>query len=124
MWNARALFVASYYLEPFGGVNVEAQLCGTPVITTDWGAFPETVLHGVTGYRCRVFNDFVWAAENVGSLKPDVIRKWAAGNYGMERISKMYDEYFSRLYELKTNKDGWYAVHDRMNLDWLVKYHN
>jgi hypothetical protein len=41
MANAKAILVPSLYLEPFGGVNVEAQLCGTPAINSDWGAFPD-----------------------------------------------------------------------------------
>jgi len=45
----------TYYLEPFGGVNVEAQLCGTPVLTTDWGAFPETVLHATDAVYLKNF---------------------------------------------------------------------
>ena len=38
--NAESVLMPTYYLEPFGGVHVEAQLCDTPVITTDWSAFP------------------------------------------------------------------------------------
>lgn len=63
--NAKAVLMPTYYLEPFGGVNVEAEMCGTPVITSDWGAYPETVLHGVTGYRCRVFEEFCRAVNNI-----------------------------------------------------------
>ena len=53
MGRARAVFVPTVYLEAFGGVNVEAQLCGTPAITTNYGVFPETVVHGITGFRCH-----------------------------------------------------------------------
>jgi glycosyltransferase involved in cell wall biosynthesis len=51
--GARALIVPTTYMEPFGGVAVEAMLCGTPVIASDAGAFTEIVKNGVSGYRFR-----------------------------------------------------------------------
>lgn len=120
--NAKAVLMPTYYLEPFGGVNVEAQLCGTPVITSDWGAFPETVLHGVTGYRCRVFEEFCWAVNNISNIKPESCRKWAESNYSLERVGKMYEEYFQRLNKL--HQEGWYQSNpDRTELDWLEQYY-
>lgn len=119
--NAKAVLMPTYYLEPFGGVNVEAQLCGTPVITTDWGAFPETVVHGVTGYRCRTFEEFCWAVNHIDALKPEDCRTWAAANYSMERVGRMYEEYFRRIERLF--EDGWYARNPgRTELDWLRRY--
>lgn len=116
--NAKAVLMPTYYLEPFGGVNVEAQLCGTPVITSDWGAFPETVLHGKTGYRCRTLEEFCWAIDNIDNINPSDCRAWASENYSLERVSKMYDEYFARIH-----RNNWYGENDtRKNLDWLTKY--
>jgi glycosyltransferase involved in cell wall biosynthesis len=75
--NAKAVFVPTTYVEPYGTVNVEAQMCGTPVITTDWGAFTETVIDGVTGYRCRTFGEFVQASIDAPKLDRNVIRQRA-----------------------------------------------
>ncbi len=122
MGNAKAVLMPTYYLEPFGGVNVEAQLCGTPVITTDWGAFPETVLHGTTGYRCRVLEEFCWAVNNIHNIKPENCRRWAEENYSMERVGKMYEEYFQRINRLF--KGGWYGENpERYELNWLERYY-
>ena len=120
MSKAKALLMPTLYLEPFGAVCLEAQMCGTPVITTDWGAFPETVLHGVTGYRCRTFEEFTWAVRNISNIKPEKVREWAVSNYSMERVGKMYEEYFQRVANLYDK--GWYQPNDeRLEFDWLKR---
>jgi len=120
MSEAIACFMPTYYIEPFGGVAVEAQMSGTPVITSDWGAFPETVQHGVTGYRCRNMDHFIYATEHVRELSPQKCRDWAVGNYGMERIKWMYQEYFNTLNDLWGK--GFYEVHEnRTDLNWLER---
>jgi glycosyltransferase involved in cell wall biosynthesis len=122
MSQARLVFAPTYYIEPFGGVAVEAQLCGTPVLTTDWGAFSETVEHGVTGYRCRTFDDFLWAARNVDRLRPDECRAWALANYSLDRVQSMFQEFFGKVADV--GRQGWYEPHpERDELDWLRKYH-
>ena len=37
---------------------------GTPAITSDFGAFCETVEHGRTGYRCHTLEQFMWAIDH------------------------------------------------------------
>lgn len=106
MSRAKAVFVPTIYVEPFGNVNVEAQACGTPVITTDWGAFTETVIDGVTGFRCRTFGEFKRAAQEVDRLNPNVIRSHAVANYSLSVIGKKYEDYFQRLLHLWDK--GWY----------------
>jgi glycosyltransferase involved in cell wall biosynthesis len=120
--KAKATFVPTIYLEPFGGTVVESLLCGTPVIATDFGAFPETVVHGKVGYRARSLEQFIWAAKNIHKIKPANCRRWAEENYSLERVGAMYEEYFDMLYRLHTNSMGWYQLNDtRKELNWLNK---
>ncbi len=118
--GANALLCPTFYVEPFGGVAVEAQMSGTPVICTDWGAFPETVVHGVTGFRCKTREQFIWAAKHVDGLKPDNCSAWALQNFSLERVSQMYEEYFQQLLALKGK--GWDAENpERVHLDHLTR---
>jgi glycosyltransferase involved in cell wall biosynthesis len=100
MGNARAVLVPSLYLEPFGGVCVESQICGTPVITTDWGAFPETVEQGRTGFRCHTPAEFDAAVTDVLTLDRKYIRDRAISKYSTDAIAPLYDTYFKRLMDL------------------------
>ena len=121
--EAAAVFTPSIYVEPFCGVHVEAMLCGTPVITTDWGVFPETVLHGVTGYRCRTVEQMTWAAQHLDllTLGAEDIRKYAASNFSLERVALMYEEYFQSVLNLKYPKGLYTENPERTQLDWLKK---
>lgn len=106
MGGAIATFAPTQYIEPFGNVVIEAQTCGTPTITTDWGAFTETNINGLTGYRCRTFSEFCQAVENVKTLDPVAIHKRAVSLYSLDAIALQYEKYFSRLLTLWDN--GWY----------------
>lgn len=108
MSEARALICPTQYIEPFGGVAVEAQLCGTPVISTDWGAFTETVQQGITGYRCHTLGEFVWAIDNVHNLHPAIIRDCATALYSCEAIAPRYEVYFQMVADVLRG-DGWYT---------------
>jgi glycosyltransferase involved in cell wall biosynthesis len=51
-------------------------LCGTPLISTNFGAFAETIEHGVTGFRCNTLGDFVKAIEKAGTLDRTKVLFW------------------------------------------------
>ena len=108
MAKAAATIVPTIYLEPFGGVAVESMLCGTPVIASDWGAFPETVHTGISGERFRTLQQGVDAVELVQRLKAKNIRKWARSRYSLEAVKPMYGKWFDQLEGLWG--PGWNAL--------------
>lgn len=97
MAGARAVLAPTLYIEPFGGVVVEAHLCGTPTLVNDWGAMTETVIPGFNGWRCRTFGDYLWAAEHLDQLDPQKIRDHAVATYSTATIAEVYERYFENV---------------------------
>ena len=121
--NAKALLYYSLYVEPFGHAPIEAMMCGTPVITSDFGAFTETNVHGLSGYRTSNMEELYWAAKNLDKLDSKKIREYAVNNYGLDRIKKKFKCHFDKLHALR-NGGGWYSIdYENPNfLEHLTKY--
>ena len=106
-----ALICPSLYMEPFCGVNVEAQLCGTPVIANNFGAFTETVEDGKTGLLCHTLADFCMGVEMAisGKFDREYIRDRAVRKYDMLNVAKQYEHAFKCIIDLSTENNGWYS---------------
>jgi glycosyltransferase involved in cell wall biosynthesis len=106
------------YFEPFGLSGIEALLSGTPVISTDWASFSEWNLHGYTGYRCRTFSEFCWAANNIDNISNEFCYKWAKGRYTLPVVGKKFDRLFSYIQNIYHGK-GFYEDEELEDLNYL-----
>jgi glycosyltransferase involved in cell wall biosynthesis len=108
--RAKGVICASTFLEPFCGVQIEAMISGTPVISTDWGAFAEYNRHCITGYRCKTFEQFEWAAKHLDDIDPMVCREWGM-NFALENIAPKYTDYFQSVKDIYGGR-GFYEPRD------------
>lgn len=108
--NAMAVIMPTRYVEPFGGVTVEAELCGTPVLGSSYGSFTETIEHGKTGYRCHTLGDFLAGLEQIenGAISRKYVREFAVERFDMFRLAHRYDAVFKQINDISTDK-GWYS---------------
>ena len=107
--GAKALLCPARWLEAFGMTTIEAFACGTPVISSDWGAFTETVDHGVTGFRCRDMEQFVTAVDRLDEIDPADCRLRAETNYSLDVTWPRYETYFRRILKVR-HPVGWYLI--------------
>lgn len=116
MSRASALIVASTYLEPFGGVQVEALLSGTPVITPFFGAFAEVNHPGETGYHCHTLEEFAQAVTNRYQIDPVACRQRGL-EYTLAAVAPKFEAWFRAIDQVYTGS-GWMTTpgdikHDR-----------
>lgn len=107
MAKAKCAIIPSQYVEPFGGVQIECLLSGTPTITSDWGAFTENNIHGLTGYRCRTMGDYVEAIQKIDNIQTKDCRKWGL-NFTLDKIAPRYEKFFDDILDVYKG-DGWYS---------------
>jgi glycosyltransferase involved in cell wall biosynthesis len=112
MARAKVSFVPTEYLEPFAGTHIEAMLSGTPVLTTDFGVFPQTVINGLNGFRCHTLKDFIDNAKRAETeLHPAGIRA-SAEQYLTQNVVKLYVKWFDDLHNV------WESVQDPKVKAW------
>jgi len=106
--NAVATFVPTWYIEPFGGTNVESRLSGTPVLCSNFGAFPEQIANGVDGYCCDTLDDYVAKAKELLTWAPAKLKqvRKRAERYLMDNVRWDYQKWFEDLQILFHEKSG------------------
>ncbi|NDD53463.1 glycosyltransferase [bacterium] len=109
--NALCSIMPTNFIEPFGGSGVEGLLCGTPLIATDYGAFTETVQHGVNGFRCKTLQDWLEAIDAAHTLNRVNIADKARATYSLETCGAAYDKAFQQISQLFDK--GWYSLSDK-----------
>jgi glycosyltransferase involved in cell wall biosynthesis len=67
------------------------------VLTTNWGAAPELVEDGVTGFRRDSEDDLVTMVAAVGSLDPAACRKRVVDLFSGEAMVRGYEEVFRKI---------------------------
>ena len=95
--GARAMVFPIRWPEPFGLVMVEAMACGTPVVTTNWGAAPELVDDGVTGFRRDSIEDLVSAVSRCAELDPAACRSRVERHFSAGAMVRGYTDLFARI---------------------------
>ena len=122
--NAKATLCLTQYVEPFGNVHIESLMSGTPVITTDWGVYTETVPQGMVGYRGRVWADHMYALENIDKIDPKVCRKWAECNFSLEAVYPQFNKYFEKVASFNSSEeDPWYNTNVPEYTQRFTDYH-
>lgn len=88
--GAKALLYPLTQPEPFGLVQIEAMMCGTPVVGTKIGAIPEIVAHGVTGCLATTVDGLLDAVASATALPRAPIRHEAESRFSSSRMSSGY----------------------------------
>lgn len=105
------LMAPTDFIEPFCGVAVEAQLCGTPVLSPDCGAQTETIEQGKTGLRCHTLADYCLGVRMAleGRFDRQYISDRARYKYDMYEVGREYEYVFKTIMDCHRPVNGWYS---------------
>jgi glycosyltransferase involved in cell wall biosynthesis len=94
--GARALLYPLQDPEPFGLVQVEAMMCGTPVVAMRRGAVAEVLDEGVTGYAADSPEEFVRQVGRTFALDRRRVRERAEERFAARRMAERYAALYER----------------------------
>jgi glycosyltransferase involved in cell wall biosynthesis len=112
IYNCADVFLGSSMSEGFGIPLIEAQACGTPVVTTDFSAMPELVRWG---YKVAPA-DMIWTPMNAWQAWPSV--------KGItDALQALYDEWRDngRMWKMEQRRKTSAAIHAEYDWDAIVR---
>jgi glycosyltransferase involved in cell wall biosynthesis len=88
--GASAHLCPSEFVEPLCGSAIEAMLCGTPVVCSNFGGFTESVIEGVSGFRCASLDEMIRALTTAHELDRRAVRAVTESRFGMVAAARRW----------------------------------
>jgi glycosyltransferase involved in cell wall biosynthesis len=82
--------------EPFGLVQIEAMMCGTPVVGPRLGAIPEIVDPGITGELADDVSGLAQTVSRAQRLDRNTIHATASARFSIRRMAEQYLSLYER----------------------------
>ena len=95
--NAKCVIFPSKMGEPFGLVGIESLACGTPVIASNDGGIPESIIDGKVGFICQNTEEMIEAFKKIDTIIPINCHKWVVENFSREIMAKNYETLYKRI---------------------------
>lgn len=99
MAQAKSLVFLPQGLEAFGQTIIEAQACGTPVITNNLGAASELIQDNQTGFIIGDEAEFIHALQQCNLVDPLNCRKFAK-RFDQISMMRAYDDLYQSLLDV------------------------
>lgn len=95
--RASAILFPIQWPEPFGLVMTEAMASGTPVISFAYGAAPEIIANGVTGFLVNSVDEMCDAVARLGEIDAKACRAHVEANFSDDAMIDGYLGAFDRV---------------------------
>jgi len=95
--RAAAVLFPIQWPEPFGLVMTEAMASGTPVIAFRYGAAPEVIDDGKTGFLVETIDEMCQAVERAGEIDPKTARAHVEAGFSADAMVDGYLRAFERV---------------------------
>ncbi len=104
--SSAALLNPIRWPEPFGLVMIEAMACGTPVIGGSWGAAPEIVDEGITGFLGNDEATLLGGLLRLDELDRSTCRDTVIDRFSSDRMAADYVAVFTELLDRRARANG------------------
>ena len=97
--QARGVLCPILWSEPFGLVGIEAQACGTAMLGSRHGAFPELIVEGQSGFLFDSVDEAVEKVKRLDEIDPKNCRANVEARFSADVMAAGYERVYRKVVE-------------------------
>lgn len=103
--NAAVTLFPISWREPFGLVMIESMATGTPVLGMNFGAVPEVISYGETGFICQSYEEMASMIPAALELNRRMCRTHIENNFSVTQMVDGYEAAYRILLDSRTSNE-------------------